>query len=166
MNGLMMKILFAAALVVSGCSKKSETTASGPSCAEAVSKAVGAMPGGPGGGEVQAKLTTIMTARCTEDKWPAAVVTCYATTVTDMASMKKCREMLPQDQQTKLMTEIRSVMMGAAAAGGGGPMHGGGAPSGGGEAPGGEAPAGSAAAPAGSAAAPTGSAADPATGSN
>jgi hypothetical protein len=161
MNGFMMKILFAAALVVSGCSKKSETTASGPSCAEAVGKAVGAMPGGPGGGDVQAKLTTIMTTRCTEDKWPAAVVTCYATTVTDMASMKKCREMLPQDQQTKLMTEIRSVMMGAAAAGGGGPMHGGGAPSGGGEAP-----AGSAEAPAGSAAQPAGSAADPATGSN
>lgn len=126
----MLKILFAAALVVTGCGKKSET-AGGPSCADAVSKAVGAMPGGPGGGEVQAKLQTIMTTRCTEDKWPAEALSCYATTVKDMASMKKCREMLSQDQQTKLMTEIRAVMMGAA--GGGGPMHG--APTGGSDTP-------------------------------
>ena len=153
MNGSMIKILFAAALVLTGCSKKSETTASGPSCAEAVSKAVGAMPGGPGGGEVQAKLEKIMTARCTEDTWSPAALNCYATTVSDMASMKKCREMLTQDQQTKLMAEIRAVMMGAA--GGGGPMHGGGAPT-----PAGEPPAGRAAAPA------TGSAVDPASGSN
>lgn len=124
----MIKILFAAALLVAGCSKKSETATGGPSCADAVGKAVGAMPGGPGGGEVQAKLKTVMTARCTEDKWPAAALNCYSTTVTDMASMKKCREMLSQDQQDKLMTEIRSVMMGAAAAGGGGPMHGAGGP--------------------------------------
>lgn len=153
MNGYMIKIIFAATLVVTGCSKKSETAASGPSCAEAVSKAVGAMPGGPGGGEVQAKLQTIMTTRCSEDNWPPAVVRCYATTVKDMASMKKCREMLPQDQQTKLMIEIRAAMMGAAGAGGG-PMHGGGAPSGGGEAPTGSAPA------------PTGSSSDTAAGSN
>lgn len=158
----MMKILFAAALVVTGCSKKSDTSSGGPSCAEAVGKAVGAMPGGPGGGEVKAKLQTIMTTRCTEDKWPPAVVSCYATSVTDMASMKKCREMLSQDQQAKLMSDIRAVMMGAAGTGGG-PMHGGGAAPGGGEAP-----AGSAAAPAGSdtPAAPTGGSTDPATGSN
>ncbi len=162
MNADMKKILFVAALAAVGCSKKSGTTTGGPSCAEAVTKAVGAMPGGPGGGEVQTKLQSIMTTRCTEDKWPPAVVTCYATTVTDMASMKKCREMLPQDQQTKLMTEIRTVMMGAAGAGGG-PMHGGGAPAGSAEAP-----SGSAAAPAGSdmPAAPTGGSAAPATGSN
>src|SRR6478735_825735 len=135
----MKKILFAAAIIASGCSKKSETTA--PSCADAVSKAVGAMPGGPGGGEVQTKLQQIMTTRCTEDKWPPAAVNCYATQVKDMASMKKCRELLPQDQQQKLMTEIRAVMMGAA--GGAGPMHGGGAPMGGGEPPAGGAPAGS-----------------------
>lgn len=153
----MMKILFVAALVAAGCGKKSETTASGPSCADAVSKAVEAMPSGPGGGEVQAKLKTIMTTRCTEDKWAPTAVNCYATTVTDMASMKKCREMLTQDQQAKLMAEIRAVMMGAAGTGGG-PMHGGGAPSGG-EAP--SAPQGS-----DTPAAPTGSSAAPATGSN
>jgi len=146
----MKKILFVAALAVIGGCKKKSATESGPSCADAVSKAVGAMPAGPTGGEVQDKLKSIMTTRCTEDKWTAAALNCYATTVTDMASMKKCREMLSQDQQTKLMTEIRSVMMGAAGAGGG-PMHGGGAPTGS------DTPA---------PAAPTGSAAAPATGSN
>ena len=119
----MKKILFVAALAVVGCGKKSESTASGPSCADAVGKAVSAMPAGPTGGEVQAKLQSIMTTRCTEDKWPEAARTCYATTVKDMASMKKCREMLTQEQQDKVMTEIRSVMMGAAGAGGG-PMQG------------------------------------------
>ena len=123
----MKTILFMAALALVGCKKKSETTAAaGPSCADAISKAVGAMPGGPGGGDVQAQLKEIMTRRCTEDAWPPEVVSCYATQATDMASMKKCRETLPADKQQKLMTEIRGVMMGAAGAGGG-PMHGGGA---------------------------------------
>lgn len=117
-----------AALATTGCSKKSETgtAAGGPSCADAVSKAVNAMPG-PGGGEVKPKLQQIMTTRCTEDKWPADVINCYATQVSDMASMKKCREMLPQDAQQKMMGEIRAVMM---SAGGGGPMHGPGGPGG------------------------------------
>ncbi len=124
MQNHMMKILFAAAVVIGGCGKKSDgdKAASGPSCADAVTKAVGAMPAGPNGGGVQDKLKEIMTTRCTEDKWPAEVVSCYATSVTDMKSMKKCREMLPQEQQQKLMGEIRTVMMGAAGAGGG-PMH-------------------------------------------
>jgi hypothetical protein len=120
----MKTILLMAALALVGCKKKTETSAAeGPSCADAIAKAVGAMPGGPGGGTVQAQLKELMTRRCTEDKWPAEVVSCYATQVTDMASMKTCREKLPQDKQTALMTEIRGVMMGASGAGGG-PMHG------------------------------------------
>ena len=119
----MRMILFAAVLAFAGCKNKDSDNAAGPSCADAIAKAVGAMPGGPGGGSVQAQLKTIMTNRCTEDHWPAAVINCYATQVTDMASMKKCRETLPPDQQQKLMGEIRTVMMSAAGAGGG-PMHG------------------------------------------
>ncbi|HSD91348.1 MAG TPA: hypothetical protein VLB44_27680 [Kofleriaceae bacterium] len=136
-----------AALAMTGCSKKSDkgSTAGGASCGDAISKAVGAMPGG--GGEVQAKLQQILTTRCTEDKWSAEVINCYATQASDMASMKKCREMLPPDEQQKVMGEIRAVMM---SAGGGGPMHpGGGGPMMGG--PGGAPPAGGAAPPAGSA---------------
>ncbi|HEY5947727.1 MAG TPA: hypothetical protein VIV40_19640 [Kofleriaceae bacterium] len=142
----MKTILFVAAIALLGCKKKDNEGAagSGPTCADAVAKAVGAMPGG-GTGEVQSQLKSIMTTRCTEDAWPPAVIKCYATEVTDMASMKKCRESLPADKQQRLMTEIRGVMMGAA--GGAGPMHGGGEPA---PAP---APAaeGSAAPPAGSA---------------
>ena len=120
----MKTILFmAAALALVGCKKKSETP-TGPSCGDAIAKAVGAMPGGPGAGEVQTKLKEIMTKRCTDDAWPADVINCYATQANDMASMKKCREMLPADKQQALMTDIRGVMMGAAAGGGGGPMHG------------------------------------------
>jgi hypothetical protein len=145
----MKTILFVTALaLVAGCKKKSDTAA-GPSCADAITKAVGAMPGGPGGGDVQAQLKTIMTKRCTEDAWPQDAINCYATQAKDMASMKQCREKLPQDKQDKLMTEIRAVMMGAAGAGGG-PMHG---------APAGSAtpPAGSATPPAAGSAAPSGS---------
>lgn len=149
-----LSLALAVALALTGCKKKSGDTASGPSCADAITKAVGAMPGGPGGGDVQAQLKELMTRRCTEDAWPAEVIKCYGTQVTDMASMKKCREQLPADKQQKLMTEIRGVMIGASGAGGG-PMHGaaGAAPpsaTGSAEPP----PAGSAAAPAGSAAPP------------
>jgi hypothetical protein len=121
----MKTILLVAALALVGCSKKSDSgagAAAGPSCADAIAKAVGAMPAGPGGGEVQGKLKTVLTTRCTEDNWPAAVVTCYATEAKDMASMRKCREGLPADQQDRLMGEIRAVMMSAAGTGGG-PMH-------------------------------------------
>jgi hypothetical protein len=116
----------AAALALTGCSKKSESgAAAGGPCADAMAKAVGAMPGGPGAGDVQAKLKTILTTRCTEDKWPAAVVDCYAKS-TDMMSMKQCREMLPADQKEKVIGEIRAVMM--AGGGAAGPMHGASAP--------------------------------------
>jgi len=139
-----------AALATTGCSKKSDkgSAAGGPSCADAISKAVTKMPGS-GGGEVKAKLQQIMTTACTDDKWSAEVINCYATQASDMASMKKCREMLPPEEQQKVLGEIRAVMM---SAGGGGPMHGG--PGGGGPmmgGPGGAPPAGGEAPPAGSA---------------
>jgi len=125
----MKMLLLIAALAMAGCSKKSDAGSAqaggAGACGDAIAKAVGAMPGGPGAGDVQAKLKTILTTRCTEDKWPAAVVDCYATKATDMASMKQCRELLPPDQQQAVMGEIRAVMMGA---GGAGPMHGAGGP--------------------------------------
>jgi hypothetical protein len=77
---------------------------------------------------VQEKLKTILTTRCTEDKWPAAVINCYATNATDMASMKSAASRCLPIKQQKLMGEFARVMMGAA--GGGGPMHGAGAPAG------------------------------------
>lgn len=123
MKHLTLALAVALALASAGCKKKSSATAAGPSCADAIGKAVGAMPGGPGAGDVMAQLKELMTRRCTEDAWPPEVIKCYATEVTNMASMKKCREQLPADKQQKLMNEIRGVMMGASGAGAG-PMHG------------------------------------------
>lgn len=128
----MKTILFVAALAMLGCSKKSDDgdkaggggNARATACGDAAARAVGKLPAGASGGEVQAKLKTIIATRCTEDQWPTTTVHCYATQVNDMADMKKCRETLPKEQQDKLMGEIRAVMAGAA--GGGGPMHGGG----------------------------------------
>lgn len=119
----MKNLLVIAALIFAGCGKKSGGS-DAPSCADAISKAVGAMPGGPGGDEVKTKLQAVMTTRCTEDKWSAEVIKCYATEVKDMASMKACRSKLTQEQQDKAMNDIRSVMMGAMGGAGGGPMHG------------------------------------------
>ncbi|MDQ3367293.1 MAG: hypothetical protein M3680_17865 [Myxococcota bacterium] len=133
----MQNLVIAAVLVLVGCSKASKdkpepgatgdqpgaAATSGPTCAEAAAKAVGALPAGSDAGEVQTKLTAILTTRCTEDRWPAATIECYATQVKDMMGMRTCRETLPPEHQQKMMTEIRTVMMGAAGAGGG-PMHG------------------------------------------
>ena len=135
-NRAMMKALvLVAALAACG---KSDAPAGGAGaepaarCAEAATKAVAALPGGSGAGEIQAKLQGIITARCQQDKWSAATIECYATTVKSMADMKRCRETLPPDQQQALMGEIRQAMMSQPGAGGAMPPHGGG---GGGMAP-------------------------------
>jgi hypothetical protein len=123
----MKHALIVAALLFAGCGKKSETAA-GPSCADAVEKALAAMPGGPGAGdEIKGKLRGIYTKHCTDDKWSADAIKCYANDVKDMSSMKACREKLTPEQSEALMGEVRATMMGAAGSmGGGGPMHGGG----------------------------------------
>jgi hypothetical protein len=116
------------------------------------------------------KLRGRLTERCNEDKWPPEVVSCFAT-VASLKEMQACQGKLNEDQRTKLLSEIRQVMMGARGdsrmppgLGGHPPMLGSPGPG----APGGDT-AGSAPAAAGSAAAPapTGSAApSPAGGSN
>jgi hypothetical protein len=143
-------LIVAALLLAVGCEKKSQT--SGPSCADAVEKALGAMPGGPGAGdEIKGKLRAIYTKHCTDDKWSADAIKCFANDVKDMLGMKACREKLTAAQSDALMGEVRATMMGAAGAGGG-PMHPSMPPPGAGPAGGGPTPSGSGAAPAGSAA--------------
>jgi hypothetical protein len=158
----MKHLILIAALLFAGCGKKSS---SGPSCADAIDKAVAAMPGGPGGDEMKGKLRGIFTKHCTEDKWNADVIKCYANDAHDMQSMKACREKLTPEQQQAVMSDVRATMMGAM--GGGGPMHGGpamggsaGSATGGADVPAGQGPAGGGPAPSGSdTAAPAGSAA-------
>ena len=58
------------------------------------------------------KLRGTLTQRCTEDKWPAEVVSCFATVVA-MKDMQACQARLAEAQRTKLLAEIRQVMMGS-----------------------------------------------------
>ena len=120
-----MKIAYVTLLLCAvACGKKESATPAGPSCADAIGKAVGGFPQSPGSEPIIAKLKTVMTTRCESDQWSAAARTCYATQVTDMAGMKKCRETtLTKEQNDAVMGEIRTAMTGAGGAGGG-PMHG------------------------------------------
>lgn len=150
-----MKIaLLFAAVALSACSKKDDKpaptagsaaapSAAGGDCSK-VTAAVDAMAGGGpmagGAADVPGKLKQIMQTRCAEDKWPQAVIDCYANEAKDMSGMKKCREALPPELSQKLVNEIRSVMAGAAG-GAMPPGHGG---AGGAMPPGGAGSAGSA----------------------
>ena len=60
---------------------------------------------------IKEKLQAVYTRRCTEDKWPADVLRCYAGAV-GMSAMKLCRGKLPAEQGTKLQAEIMGVMAG------------------------------------------------------
>jgi len=60
--------------------------------------------------EVSGALKQAMTNRCTEDKWSADVLKCYDTAAS-MEEIRKCRQMLPADQQQKLQAEEMQVMM-------------------------------------------------------
>ncbi|MGN6110861.1 MAG: hypothetical protein ACTHU0_37510 [Kofleriaceae bacterium] len=172
----MKQILFLALLVSVAACKKSES--SGPSCADAINKGVDNMAKGPANAAaVTGRLKSVLIRRCTEDKWPAEVISCY-TTVSDMQGMRKCRARLDPALNEKLMNEIRAVMMGGAnqagapghaapripegisppisdVSGGGGAT----APAGSGATDGSAAPGGAHAAPGGSVEAPAGSAA-------
>lgn len=122
-------IIVAALLVFAGCGKKAD---SGPSCETAVDKALAAMPGGAGGGdEIKGKLRPLYVKHCTDDKWNADARKCFANDVKDMSGMKACRAKLTQDQQDKVMADVRATMMGAMGGAGGMPPHAGGAPEGG-----------------------------------
>lgn len=115
-------IAIALGLALAGCSKK----AAGPSCEPAITQGVDRMSKGPAtGATITGKLKTIMIRRCTEDKWPAAVIKCYET-VDSMAGMKKCREGLDPAASERLVGEIRTVMLTQGA--GGGPPGGHGTP--------------------------------------
>ena len=111
-------------------------------------------------GEVAGTLKQAITNRCTEDKWSADVIKCYGD-ASSMEELRKCRQMLPQDQQAKLQAEEMQVMM-KSMGGGMGPGMGGMPPGHegmGGPGMGGPPPAGSAGSAAAPAPAPAGSAA-------
>jgi hypothetical protein len=171
----MKMIVFVALLAAAGCSKKTAdceaSIGKGMDNLEASVKAAKSNPQMQDNRlTVLTKLRGTLTQRCNEDKWPAEVVSCFATVVS-MKDMQGCQAKLSNDQRSKLVTEIRQVMvgsMGAMRMPGGVPGHppmlapgsAGGAPGApGGDTPG--SPAGSAAAPGGAGAAPAGAGAAP-----
>ncbi len=146
-------ILLVAALAVAGCKKSDGGAGEGGSaatddkaCTAAIGKAVDTMiegrrkmiaeqraksgqppqePDMTQMNEVSTKLRGTLITRCTEDKWPASVVSCF-TSASDFTMIKKCEEGLTPEQNRKRQQEVMKVMMGGRMGGmGGGPPHGG-----------------------------------------
>ena len=108
---------FLASLAAAGCSKKTSD------CDAAIGKAIDNFAGSikteaPNPQVQQTRLTVIgklrgaLTQRCTEDKWPPEVVSCFRTAVS-MKDMQGCQAKLGEAQRGKLLTQIRQVMMGS-----------------------------------------------------
>ena len=62
--------------------------------------------------DVGVKLKGVITNRCTEDKWSAEVVDCYAA-AQKREDLRTCRAKLPPDSAAKLQKEEMDVMVGA-----------------------------------------------------
>jgi hypothetical protein len=117
----MKAILFCSALALVACKKGSSAS----SCADAINKGVDTMMAAGAKRmenappemktkmeEASVKLKGVITNRCTEDKWSADVIDCYAK-AQKREDLRDCRSKLPQDQQAKLQSEEVQVMMGA-----------------------------------------------------
>jgi hypothetical protein len=120
--------LFLALSLFAGC-KKGGSAAS--QCADAIGKGVdkmvatGNVQGSALPPELKARMEavkTTMTNRCTEDKWSPDVMKCYAE-AGGMQDLRKCREMLPPDQQSKLRADMMKAMGGGPGMGGMPPGH-------------------------------------------
>jgi hypothetical protein len=102
-----------------------------PSCADAIAKGLSGLAAGPEAAGIKDKLQEVYLRRCTEDKWPASVLRCYAGAV-GIYAMGLCRGKLPPEQGAKLQADHRAVMAGGPGmtppANGGGPVPVGGPP--------------------------------------
>ena len=115
------------ALSLAGCSKKSADAGAGAGPCADVAKGVDQMiaKAGGGGGPVSQRsdqLKGILIKHCTEDKWAAEVIDCYANGQS-MMDLKTCRGKLPAEQSQRLQGEIMQAMVGGGGGGGGGPAH-------------------------------------------
>jgi hypothetical protein len=113
----MKTIVFVALLAAAGCSKKtSDCDASIGKGMDNFAASVKTSAPNPQLQETRlnmiSKLRGTLTQRCNEDKWQAEVVTCF-TTVGSMKDMQTCQAKLSDEQRTKLVNEIRQVMMGS-----------------------------------------------------
>jgi len=120
----------AATLVVAGCSKKADDAGGGAVAAGAgacgdAAKGVDqlmAKAGGGGGPMTQRgdQLKSIIVKHCSDDKWAADVIDCYAK-ASSMPELKTCRGKLPAEQSQRLQGEIMQAMMSGSA--GNSPPH-------------------------------------------
>jgi hypothetical protein len=92
---------------VGGGSSQGGSPSAALTCAQVADKAVGGL--GPGGGPVKEKLRPIYEKRCTDDKWPAEVMECFAK-AEGMPALKKCRLNLPEVAKQNLIDQIGMVM--------------------------------------------------------
>ena len=117
----MKTILFCTALAVLGCGGKKGAG----NCADAIGKGVDTMMAAGAKrmenappdqkakmDEAAIKLKGVITNRCTEDKWSAEVVDCYAA-AQKREDLRSCRAKLPPDSAAKLQKEEMEVMVGA-----------------------------------------------------
>lgn len=111
MKTIALMVLLAAA----GCSKQgSDCDASIAKGIESVTETVKAGAANPQMQQnriaTMAKLKTTLTQRCGEDKWAGEVVQCFST-VKSMKDMQECQGKLNTEQRTKLLTEVRQIML-------------------------------------------------------
>jgi len=142
----MKTILFLTVCALAVGCKKDGAAGSANACSDAIAKGVdtmmaaGAKRMAASGGmpadmkakmdDAAVKLKQVITNRCTEDKWSAEIVDCYAKATT-REDIRSCRAKLPAEQSAKLQAEEMQVM--SAMMGGMGGMRGGpGGPGGGG----------------------------------
>ncbi|HEY5949653.1 MAG TPA: hypothetical protein VIV40_29365 [Kofleriaceae bacterium] len=62
--------------------------------------------------ELVPRLRALLTNRCVDDKWPVAVIDCYAK-ITSMDELRACRSKLSPEQQAKVQKEELDLMAGA-----------------------------------------------------
>jgi hypothetical protein len=128
----MKTIMFVVLLAAAGCSKK------GSDCDASIGKGIdtfaATIKASAPNPQIQenklgmlSKLRGTLTQRCTEDKWSPEVVSCFATVVM-MKDMQACQAKLGSEQRTRLLAEVREIMMStmgtrvsASLAGSGGP---------------------------------------------
>jgi hypothetical protein len=121
---VLMKSIVLVALLAAGCSSKPKEP-EGPDCAGSIGKGVEAMSQKikaratqmtPQTAELMqgmmTKVQTTLTTRCTEDKWPAETLPCFAATSTQ-PEISKCLDKLPPDQQAKARAALVEVMRGS-----------------------------------------------------
>ena len=111
-----MKIALVLMLAAAGCAKKAGSECDAPinkgmdnltqtlKARGSDSPMMGAMMG------VIDKMRTTFLQRCHEDKWAPEAATCFGT-VSSQPEVKACEGKLTEEQRTKLMNQVREIMM-------------------------------------------------------